>query len=137
MTSRAQAPGSLPRPGPIGRTARFALGIVTAAVLVAVALPRLERPPGSESPSLLFLAAVLLTFRLVGDIVELVFRRPWGRSARIAGVAGIGPFVAVDLVAYGRWWAPPLAWYLFLLVELSLGVLAISFITASILAVPG
>ena len=82
MTSRAQAPGSLPRPGPIGRTARFALGIVTAAVLVAVALPRLERPPGSESPS-------------------------------------------------------PLAWYLFLLVELSLGVLAISFITASILAVPG
>ncbi len=137
MAFREQAPGALPRPGPIGRTARMLLGLVTAGIVVAVALPRLDGPPGYTNPSPLFLLVAALALRLVGDIVEMVLRRPWGATTRGVAVAGIVLLTVVDLVAYGRWWAPPLGWYLFWLVEASFAILAVSFIAAAVLAAPG
>ncbi|GEM_PF-5543532 len=137
MAFREQAPGTLPPPGPIGRAARLTLGVVTAGIVVAVALPRLDGPPGRVNPSPLFLVLVVVALRLVGDIVEMVLRRPWGVATRSVAVAGIGLLAIVDVVAYGRWWAPPLGWYLFWLVEASFAVLAVSFIAAAVLAAPG
>ncbi len=137
MSQRERAAGSLPTPGPVGRAARFVLGVVTAAVFAAVVSAHVATPPGSDIPTWLFFVAVLLAFRLVGDIVELSLRRPWGSATRAVAAAGIAAGVVADVAVYGRWWAPPLAWYLFLLVEVTFGFLAVSFLAAAVLAAPG
>lgn len=137
MASRERTPGTLPPPGPIGRVARLALGLVTAGVVVAVLLARLDGPPGHTNPSPLFLLVVVIAVHLVGDIVELGFRRRWGAVSRAAAVSLAGALAVVDVVAYDRWWAPALAWYLFLLVEVTFGFLAVSLVTAAAIAAPG
>ncbi len=137
MTQRERTPGTLPAPGPIGRAARFALGVLVGAVFVAVLASRAGGPPGHQNPSPLFLAAAVVAVYLVADVTDLGFRRRWGATARRVTAGLVVILAVVDVVAYGRWWAPPLAWYLFLLVELTFGFLALSLIVAAVVAAPG
>ncbi len=137
MPRPKEQPGALPPPGPLGRLGRFLLGLASGAVFVLILLPRLEGPPGHSSPAPLFLAAVAGAVYMLSDITRLTFGRRSG-SAPQAAVVGLGVVLAaVDLLVYGRLWAPPLAWFLFLIVEFSFGILALSLLVAAVLAVPG
>ena len=134
MQRPAEQQGSLPVPGPLGRVGRFLLGLAAGAVFVLVLLARLESPPGERSPAPLFLIAAALAVYMLPDVTAMTFGRRWGRTPL---VAGLGLAAILGLVAYDRFYAPPLAWYLFLLVEVVFGLLALSLFLAALFAVPG
>ena len=131
-------PGVLPRPRFIGRLARFALGAVVFWILLLILLSRLEYPPGSQAPTLLFLlAAAAALLWGVQELINIGLGRMWGRSAQIVIAVVIAGLLIVDLTIYGQLWAPPVAWFLFLLTEIVLGLAGINLILAAALAVPG
>ncbi|MFQ5523444.1 MAG: hypothetical protein ACE5F5_07685 [Acidimicrobiia bacterium] len=137
MLRPAEQPGTLPRPGPVGRVGRFLLGLIAGTILVLVLLPRLEAPPGHRSPAPLFLVVAAIAVYILPDITRVTFRRRWGRKPIMVGAAVVVVLAIVDLVVYGRLYAPPLAWYLFLLVEVVFAIAAVSLLVAAVLAVPG
>ncbi len=137
MQRPAEQQGSLPLPGAFGRVGRFLLGLIASAVFVSVLLPRLESPPGQRSPAPLFLIAAALAVYMLPDVTAMTFGRRWGRTPLITGLGLAVILAVVDLVAYDRIYAPPLAWYLFLLVEVVFGLLALSLFLAALFAVPG
>lgn len=96
----------------------------------------LDRPPSSRNPTWLFVAALAVALWMLPHMTDMGFGRSWGNRARVAAVAiGVG-LLAVDFL-YGRWWAPPLAWYSFLLVEVVFGLFTLSLVVGAVAATPG
>ena len=132
------APGSLPRPLLLGRFVRIAMGVVMLWIFTLILLPRLEGPPGYRNPTLPFLLAVAGVFFLgLLPFTNLLFGKSWGRWPQIVVAGIVVMLLIVDFAIYGRLWAPPLAWFLFLLTEIVIGLAGISLILAGLFAVPG
>jgi len=137
---RASSPlpsGSLPMPMFLGRLVRLILGVGLLWIFVLIFLPRFEQLPGLTTPTLPFLVAVVGSFIMLNQLVTQGLGLSWARKPQ--GVAMVISIVllVLDLVSYNRLWAPPLAWFLFLLTEVVLGFIAVSLILAALLAVPG
>ncbi len=131
------APGSLPRPGWIGRLVRLLLGGVFLWGTYRLLLARLEQPPGTTAPTPLFLMAVVVAFygwHLLAAQYPKVLPPKW---ATLFPVVLTGLLLIADVVLYQRLWAPPVAWFLFVMTVSILGFIGFSFFLAALLAVPG
>ncbi len=131
-----QQPNSIAPPQAFGRIFRLALGVFTLfiSVLFIINFDWLIRAGAPPLPVWIFPAAALY---LLPVVVNMGLGRNWGRRPQLA-VAAAGLVIAlVGLIVAGSLWSLPLAWFVYLsgqLVFLSLGV---SFLLASVMAVPG
>ncbi len=130
-------PGSLPRPGPVGRLLRLALGILClwhVYGLIQVS-GNLMGTDGSIRP--LILNGVIIGLFLVSYIVNIGFSRAWKKwpavisAAALAIIAGIGyaleGMIETNLLARSIW-----SWQLYVFSHLGL-----AFIIAGAIGTPG
>ena len=131
--------GTLPRPGPIGRGVRLAMGLAVLSLLLNT-LGNWEGffalRKGSELPVSL-LVGMVHSFFFFGA----VFRRGFGLESAQRGqiILLVLALLAVgfDLIAYWDWWGPPFGALVLSLMVYILGHLGVSFIVAAAFATPG
>ena len=128
--------GTVARPLLIGRAARLAFAAFTLYpfILFIVIYDDLV---GSDIPTVSYWIAVFVAWWYFSDLVVVGFSRRWGRRPQVAVFPVTLALVVADIVAYGRAWAPPLGWGVFLFTEFVFGAFALSFFLAAVFAVPG
>ena len=127
--------GSSPGPLPIGRALRFLAGIGAGFYFIwnLIQVSELVGPQIQGG----YWVGVGFAWWYLSDAVVVGFGVKWGRWPQIAAIVISLALLVAGLIAYGEAWAPPLRWGLFTLVEFFYGYIAISFILASLFAVPG
>ena len=131
-------PGTTPRPLAIGRGTRLVFGLALGAAFTWN-LSSYADLTDSDLPISTYWLAVGAAWWYSRDLALVGLGLGWGRRPRpqVAALLGALALVIVDLVAYGEVWDVPLAWGVFLYAESVLGFLALSFVLAAALAVPG
>lgn len=138
LETRFEAYGSLPKPRPVGRVLRLAIGAWLSLFMYQV----LKFGPGTfvdRSPpdDWTLLVAAVLGVMVTPYVVNIGFSKNWRHWPRVVVVVAAVSLVLVDLLVYGTWWAPPLgvfalAWFVYWA-----GHLGISFVLSAIIATPG
>ena len=132
-------PGTVNRPGPIGRSVRFGNGMGVLAISVWI-MASYETFLSSENPSVL--AAILISlgvffaFLNFLAIVQIGFVRNYDWLAIVLILAFLSA-VVFDFVLYGHFWAPPLGVLALLFMGYVYTHLGLSHVVAGLLAVPG
>ena len=126
----------LPKPGPIGRSARLALSLLLLYFAVyALTHYRLGGSPGARDLGAWIGLAYAVYF--LPDAINLGFGRAWGRwpqyvAATAALVAGL-----IDLVSSGAFVGPAFGLIFFVLIVYVFTHIGLSMIVAAIIAAPG
>jgi len=130
-------PGSLPRPGPIGRLLRLVFGLICAWYVLQLIAVSGELLSGAGHIKPIVWNGVLIGLFLISYVINIGFSRAWKKwPALISGVAflalgGIGyltqGIVGTDLLAHAVW-----AWEIYLFSHLG-G----AFLIASAIGTPG
>ncbi|MDQ7051784.1 MAG: hypothetical protein Q9P14_02375 [candidate division KSB1 bacterium] len=131
------APGSLPRPGWIGRLVRLLLGGVFLWGTYRLLLAHLEQPPGTNAPTPLFLMAIVVAFYGWHLLAAQYSQVLPPKRATLVPIVLTGLLLIADGLVYQRLWAPPAAWFLFVMTVSILGFIGFSFLLAALLAAPG
>ncbi len=127
---------SLPKPGPIGRSVRLALGLF----LLYFAVYTLTRYRLGGSPSARDLGVwIALAFALyyLPDVINLGLGRSWGRRPLFVGVTTVGLAGGIDRVSSGTVLGPALGCIVFVLIVYAFTHIGLSLIVAAIIAAPG
>ncbi len=134
-----EMPGSQPTPGLIGRIVRFGAGASILTMYLPEALFHREGliRTGWHVEMLGWIFAIVIGLCLLPTIIDRGFGVSWGRRARLvfAGLAIVG--LGYDRIAYGTFWAPPVAWLTFVTITFVIVHLGLSFVVAGLLATPG
>jgi hypothetical protein len=132
-----EKPGSLPKPGPIGRMVRIISGCALLYFFI-VTLTNFGDFVGLIVPKhpLMWLG-VALSFYFLAYVVNVGFTITWGRWLQLILVVAAMAAVVLNLSIYGRFWGPLLGLVIFVLLAYVTGHLGVSFILAGILATPG
>jgi len=130
-------PGTLPRPGPLGRLYRLAMAGVCVFVVSLVWRARDQLLAGDLNAIVSLSLPILFGLVVVNYVVNIGFGIPLGRwpqgvSLGIAGVAA-----AVGQLAYGSPGAPSLGIFLALWLAYLYAHLGFSFLLAAVLGTPG
>lgn len=135
IETRFEDPGSLLKPGPIGRTVRLLWGVFLAWVFVTLLAAR-EVFFGTAFPweVSLAIAVALVVFPYV---VNIGFGQNWRHWPRIVVAVLIVLGMVLNGTLYGTVWSPGLGWFVFVWLLYFCGHLGISFLVASIIATPG
>lgn len=132
-----EEPGSLLRPGIVGRTVRLLLGLVLIwSLYVLLAFGRdilVDRTP----PNINWWFYMALAFWLTPAVVSIGFTKNWKRKPQIAILTLAAVAVVIDLAFHGTWWAPPLGLFVWLWLIYFSAHLGLSFALAALLATPG
>ena len=128
--------GITPKPLIIGRLGRLLFGVGAGFYFIWNMIQQGERV-GADIPVSGYWIGVGVAWWYFSDLVVVGFSRKWDRWPQVATVPVVVALVLVSLVAYGEVWDPPLAWGVFVFTEFFYGLIAISFVLAAILAVPG
>ena len=132
-----EKPGSLPKPGPIGRMIRIVSGCVLLYFFI-VTLTNFGNYVSLTVPKHpLMCLGVALSFYFLAYVVNVGFTITWGRWLQLILVAAAMATVVFDLLIYRSFWGPPLGLLVFALLAYVTGHLGLSFILAGILATPG
>ncbi len=132
-----EKPGSLPKPGPIGRMVRIVSGCALL-YFFAVTLTNFGNYIGLVVPKHpLMWAGVALSFYFLAYVINVGFTITWGRWLQLILVVAAMAAVVLNLSIYGRFWGPLLGLVIFVLLAYVTGHLGVSFILAGILATPG
>ncbi len=131
------APGTLPRPGFIGRLARIGLGGVLLWGIYRLIVAHLAKPPGTTPPTPLYWLTILIAFYGWYLIAAQYLPKLRSRQALMIPLTITGLLLLMDGVVYNRLWAPPAAWFLFGFSSAVLGFIGLSAILAALFAVPG
>ena len=126
----------LPKPGPIGRSVRLALGLF----LLYFAVSALTQYRLGGSPSATDLGVWIgLAFAVyyLPDVINLGLGRSWGRRPLFVGVTAVGVAGLIDGVSSGTVLGPALGLIVFLLIAYAFTHIGLSMILASIIAAPG
>ena len=129
-------PGTMLKPLPIGRMARFVAGIGALGYFVWNLMQASNLIDSDEIP-VGYLIAIGFAWWYFSDLVVVGFSRNWGRWPMVAVLPVVLSLVAASLLVDGNVWGPPLGWGLFLFAEFFFGFIGINFLLASIFAVPG
>ncbi|MEE8257551.1 MAG: hypothetical protein V3R60_06635 [Acidobacteriota bacterium] len=129
-------PGTLVRPGPIGRAVRLILGIFNCywAYWFGQSPNYFVR---SDTPDLSLFVGPAVAFWLLPPVVNLGFGVSWRRRSQGAVLLLAGAAALADFLLYGSFWGPPLGWVVFALTVYTFGHLGISFVLAALLGTPG
>jgi hypothetical protein len=138
IETRFEEPGSLPKPKLLGRIVRLAFGALLLWTLYSMftnglSLFSLTRPPRSIG----FWLFVGTALHYTPYVVNIGFRKDWRRKPQLLVVGVAAVLIAVDLVGYGTWWAPPLGTFVWLWLVYFSTRLGVSFVLSTLLGTPG
>ena len=137
LESRFESPGTLRKPGPIGRGIRLLVGIWALYALLTF-LAGAERFLSTEAPThSSFWLAVAIAFYAFPYVVNIGFTRSWGRKPQYMILVATALAAGWSLVQYGSLWAPPLGALLLVWLLYVFGHLGVSLVLASAIATPG
>jgi hypothetical protein len=130
-------PGSLPRPGPVGRAVRLLLGSLClwyASELIAAAGSLIDNN-GHILP--LVWNGILPGLFLISYVINIGFSRSWGKipavvSAAVLAVAALASYLSWETVETNLFARSAWIWDLYLF-----GHLGLSFVLAAVVATPG
>ncbi len=119
-------PGTLPKPGLLGRGLRLVLGVIIllSAFSVARNFDQIENAAGLPGSVGLWVLVVVLFFSM-RDVIDVGLNVRWGQKAQLVTLAAGMVFIAVDYIFYARFWAPPLSIFFclwFMLIAIPLGI---------------
>ena len=144
MEVEGKASGSLPAPGPIGRSVRVFLGAALLYFFASIirevsANPRafLGALAGSGIPSGDWWVVALGCLLALPFLVNNGFGGKWGEWVRAGYLALIAAATSWDRMAHGGLWAAPLAWLVLLLTLYVFAHAGVSCLVAAIAATPG
>jgi hypothetical protein len=131
------APGSLERPGIIGRLVRLALGVLCLYGLQEIITYRAEliETPVSSLPNFALLIALCVC--IINYVVNIGFSREWGRLPLYLSLGIFGLTAGASLIIEGSADTGILGISLFAWLFYFYAHLGISFVVASLLATPG
>lgn len=130
-------PGTLIRPGPIGRLVRLSLGALCLYAFVELfyyAEWTTTQPFSSLDNRILLFLAPLCIFNYV---VNIGFSKSWGQRPLIASLAGLGLFGIAAFLTTGSFDSPILGIPLNLWLGYFYGHLGLSFVLSALIATPG
>lgn len=135
---RYSEPGTLPRPGPVGRAVRFVLGVLClflVAEILTAASPFFSGRALTESS---VWVVALIGLYVFPDVVDIGFGRAW-KPLYLRGslVAGAAAAALASWTMYGSAFAPPLGTFASTWLLYTFSHLGISFLLATFLATPG
>ena len=130
-------PGTLVRPGPVGRAVRLGLGVLCLYALYEVTrnYESIVATPISALPQLAIASGVCLC--IINYVVNIGFSKSWGRWPAYASLGGLVILGAVGFIGTGSANSPILglpflAWLIYFYSHLGM-----SFVFASLIATPG
>ncbi|HJN49252.1 MAG: hypothetical protein QGI68_17985 [Pseudomonadales bacterium] len=131
------APGTLDRPGSIGRMVRLGMGVLCLYALWQVIIYREELidTPVSVIPNFSVMLAIGLC--IINYVVNIGFSKSWGRMPAYISLAAFGILAGVSYLVGGDWDSPILGVPLFMWLTYFYGHLGISFTIAAAIATPG
>ena len=136
MDVELQKPGSLDRPGPIGRTARFGIGAFLLFFPLRILINyRYGDSVRANDPVLWF--GIAISMWVIAEVVELGYRRDLGQWPRFIALIVIALGAASELLLRGSLLGDLLTLSLMALVVFVYGILGSSFVLAALFAVPG
>ena len=131
-----QQTGTLPRPLVIGRLGRLAFGIGSLFFFVWLIIHR-GAFVGSSVPDFGWWIGVFFAFYYLPDLAVVGFSLSRSRLAQLGVLVIAAILIGADFAAYQTVWGPPLGWGVFMFTALFYGYLGVSFLIASVLALPG
>ena len=141
---KLDAPGTLVKPGPIGRFVRLVSGVFVTYAFADMLLNGILALDGSRglvttvTPTYWVFWLVLTVFFLVTPyVINIGFSRNWGRKSQLAILAIAAVLVAYSYLTDGTVWSPALGWFVYIWITYVSGHLGISFLLAALLATPG
>ncbi len=130
-------PGSIERPGAIGRMARIVSGCALLYFLILTLIHHtsyvslvIPKDPG-------IWIGVGFSFYFLPDVINVGFTRNWRRWPQLIIFLVALAAVVFDFFQYRSFWGPPLGLLVFALLVYVTAHLGLSFILAGILATPG
>ena len=132
------APGTLVRPGLLGRVFRLGLGVLILLGMLPIVqdftyFRDVTTVPGNVT--LWIFSAIILS--ATHHVVNLGLGVSWGRWPQIVVVALAVIAIALDLLFYGRLWAPPLGILYFVWIVVIAIPLGVAFVISGLLGTPG
>ncbi len=126
----------LPKPGPIGRSVRLALGLFLLYFAVyALTHYRLGGSPSARDPGVWIGLAFAVYF--LPDVINLGFGRTWGRWPLFVATTALLVAGLIDLVSSGTFVGPAFGLIFLVLIVYAFTHLGLSQIVAAIIASPG
>jgi len=131
------APGTLLKPGPIGRIVRALLGLSVLNFVYAAIVYRGEVLGTTAPDNYSWYLNIAIGLWVTSLVVNIGLSRRWGYRPLFVVLALIGGAIALDVALYGTFWAAPLGIVLLAWLIPLYAYLGGSLILASILATPG
>lgn len=130
-------PGSLEKPGPIGRTFRLLLGILCLYGLyeIAIVAPYFAADPIGLLPGMTLM--ILVTICVFNYVVNIGFSRDWNRLPVLVSLIIFGILAFISYLFVGTASSPILGIPIVLWLGYFFAHLGLSFVLASIIGTPG
>ena len=80
---------------------------------------------------------VAILFYFFSDVFNIGLNRRWGRWPQYAFLILVGAAIGFNLVRTGTFWGPAAGWPVYLMQQITAGMLGVGFIISSVLAIPG
>ncbi len=135
---RYDEPGTLSRPGPIGRVTRFILGAFCVYVVLAILTNASAFFTGRALHVTSVWFMILMGLYVFPDVVNIGFSKAWKRFHLLTGLVALAGVAAlISWATYGSVFGPPLGIVVSIWLLYTFGHLGISFLLATLLATPG
>ncbi len=134
---RLDEPGTLPRPGIIGRTVRLLFAALCHFALLRVLEQRGDFLVSTSTALAQFVVAIAVAFWVFPHVVNIGFSKGWRRRPQAEIVLLLLVAAAASWVFYGGILGPPLGLVMFVWLIYVFGHLGVSFALATVLATPG
>ncbi len=134
---KLEEPGSLPKPGPIGRLVRFAFGVLSIYYVAGLWNVRGDLMADGESIRPLVWNGVLPALFLISYVVNIGFSRDWKKWPAVLSFAVLLAALGVGYLQTGAIESLLLARTIWLFEIYLFAHLGLSFLLAALLATPG
>ena len=80
---------------------------------------------------------VAILFYFFSDVFNIGFNRRWGRWPQYSFLILVAAAIGFNLLRTGTFWGPAAGWPVYLMQQITAGMLGVGFIISSVLAIPG
>lgn len=130
-------PGTLPRPGPIGRLARLVLGALSIWFIIELLGIRTDLLDNDGDVRAFVWNGFLPSIFLISYVINIGFSRAWKKWPAIVSALVLVAIAGISYFAGGQLESAALAWALWVWELYIFGHLGVSFLISGLLATPG